>query len=127
MSENNELYSPYIQSGIIRESDYKIFNSLVRLFFNRMAIDRESMLILNEYKGKGKVVYASMQTTYTSIFILMNQLRRHSLPVPSLALGFVPYSYQKIRVFIREALNYYKKYFNIGGRIFINNSEYIVE
>ncbi len=125
MSGNNELYSPYIQSGIIRENDYKIFNALVGLFFNRMAFDQESKLILNEYKDKGKIVYASMQTTYTSIFILMNQLRKQSLPVPSLALGFVPYSYQKVKVFIKEALNYYKKYFNMGDSTFVPNSVYI--
>lgn len=125
MNENNELYSPYIQSGIVRDNDYKIFNALVGVFFGKMQIDHESALILNEYKTKGKVVYASMQTTYTSIFILMNQLRRRSLPVPSLALGFVPYSYQKLKVFIRESVNYYKKLFNIGDSTFVPNSLYI--
>ncbi len=125
MSDNHELYSPYIQSGIIRETDYTIFKALTGLSFRKMSIDRESMLILNEYKDKGKIVYASMQTTYTSFFILMNQLKKHGLPVPSLALGFVPYSYQKIKVLFRESVNYYKKYLNMGENTFVPNSVYI--
>lgn len=125
MSDNQELYSPYIQSGIIRETDYSIFRTLTGLFFRKMSIDQESRLILDEYKDKGKIVYASMQTTYTSFFILINQLKKHGLPVPSLALGFVPYSYQKIKVFFRESVNYYKKYLNIGSSTFVPNSVYI--
>ncbi len=125
MSDNHELYSPYIQSGIISETDYPVFRSLTGLFFRKMSIDQESMLILNEYKDKGKIVYASMQTTYTSFFILLNKLKKNGLPVPSLALGFVPYSYQKISVLFREAINYLKKLLKIGDSNFVTNSVYI--
>lgn len=125
MSDNHELYSPYIQSGIISETDYPVFRSLTGLFFRKMSIDQESMLILNEYKDKGKIVYASMQTTYTSFFILLNKLKKNGLPMPSLALGFVPYSYQKISVLFREAINYLKKLLKIGDSNFVTNSVYI--
>jgi len=125
MSDKYELYSSYIQSGIVSETDYPIFRFLTGLFFRKISIDQESMLILNQYKDKGKIVYASMQTTYTSFFILINQLKKYGLPVPSLALGFVPYSYQKIKILFRESVNYFKKLLNIGESNFISNSVYI--
>ena len=125
MSDNHEVYSPFIQSGIIREGNYKLFNGLIGLLFRKMSIDQESMLILNEYKDRGKIVYASMQTTYTSFFILMNQLKMHGLPVPSLALGFVPHSYQKIKIYFLEGINYLLKYFKLGKNTFVPNSAYI--
>jgi len=125
MSDNRELYSPFIQSGIIRENDYRIFGWLVSLFFGRMELDKESMLILDEHKGKGKIVYASMQTTYTSLFILINKLRQRSLPVPFLALGFVPYSYQRVRVFYSEMAVFFKKILRLNKGTYVPNSVYI--
>ncbi len=125
MGNENELYSPYIESGIIKKEKYRIFSFMVGLFFNRIELDKESILIVNEHMTKGKIVYASMQTTYTSLYILMNLLKRHNLPVPILGLGFIPYSYQKVIIFYSEVLTYFKKIFKSGEYKFVSNHEYI--
>jgi len=125
MNIGNELYSPYIESGIIKRDKYRIFSFMVNLFFNRIELDKESVLIVNEHMAKGKIVYASMQTTYTSLFILVNLLKKHNLPVPSLGLGFTPYSYQKIIIFYNEILNYLRNVFKSGEYRFIPNHEFI--
>ena len=76
MGIDNELYSPYIESGIIKKDKYRIFSFLVNIFFNRIELDKESILIVKEHAAKGKIVYASMQTTYTSLYILINLLKK---------------------------------------------------
>lgn len=125
MGIDNELYSPYIESGIIKKDKYRIFSFLVNLFFNRIELDKESILIVNEHAAKGRIVYASMQTTYTSLYILINLLKKHNLPVPVLGLGFIPYSYQKIVIIYSEIVTYFKKIFTSGENKFISNHEYI--
>ncbi len=125
MSNGNELYSPYIESGIIKKDRYRIFSFLVGLFFKRIELDEESILIVNEHMSKGKIVYASMQTTYTSLYILINLLNKHKLPVPVLGLGFIPYSYQKIIIFYSEVMTYFRKMFKSGEYKFVSNHEYI--
>jgi glycerol-3-phosphate O-acyltransferase len=125
MGIDNELYSPYIESGVIKKDKYRLFNLLVNIFFKRIELDKESILIVKEHMVKGKVVYASMQTTYTSLYILMNLLRKNDLPVPALGLGFVPYTYQKVIIFYNEIFTYIKKIFQSGEYTFVSNHEYI--
>ena len=125
MNVDNELYSPYIESGIIKKDKYRIFSFLVNVFFNRIELDKESIMIVSEHLTKGKVVYASMQTTYTSLYILINLLKKHNLPVPILGLGFIPYTYQKVVIFYNEILNYFKRTFSSADHRFISNHEYI--
>jgi glycerol-3-phosphate O-acyltransferase len=125
MSNGNELYSPFIESGIIKKEKYRLFRFLIGLFFNRIELDEESVLIVREHALKGKIVYASMQTTYTSLYILMNLLKKNNLPLPELGLGFIPYSYQKIIILYIEAVTYIKKIFKSGEYKFVSNHEYI--
>lgn len=125
MSDSHELYSSYIKSGIITEGRFRFFRTVTGLIFNRVNLDDESRFILNDHRDKGKIVYASMQTTYTSLFILSNGLKRNSLPNPTLGLGFVPYSYQKIFIFFSNLMTVYKRFFKAEGDHFVKNSEYI--
>jgi len=125
MSDNHELYSSYIKTGIITAERFKFFRFITNIIFNRVNLDDESKLIVNEYKDKGAVVYASMQSTYTSLFILKNALKRASLPELTLGLGFVPYSYQKIFFFFSWIKSLYRRFFNQKEDHFITNAEYI--
>ena len=125
MGIDKEVYSPYIESGMIRKDKYRLFSLLVKFFFNRIDLDKESILIVNEHMTQGKIVYASMQTTYTSLYILINLLKKHNLPVPALGLGFTPYTYQKVIVLYNECLNYLKNIFKSADYKFISNHEYI--
>lgn len=125
MSDNHELYSSYIKSGIITGERFRFFRMVTGIIFNRVNLDDESRLIINDHKDKGVVVYACMQTTYTSLYILGNALKRCSLPHPTLGLGFVPYSYQKIFIFFSNLMTIYKRFFQSEGDHFVKNSEYI--
>jgi len=125
MSDNHELYSSYIKSGIITGERFRFFRMMTGLIFNRVNLDDESRFILNDHKEKGVIVYACMQTTYTSLYILGNALKRCSLPFPTLGLGFVPYSYQKIFIFFSNLMTLYKRLIQSEGDHFVRNSEYI--
>lgn len=125
MSDNHELYSSYIKSGIITDERFKFFRFITGIIFNRVNLDDESRFIINEHREKGAIVYASMQTTYTSLFILANSLKRCSLPHPTLGLGFVPYSYQKVFIFFGQLKSVYKRFFHSEGEHFVRNSAYI--
>lgn len=125
MSDNHELYSSYIKSGIITGERFRFFRMMTGIIFNRVNLDDESRFIINDHRDKGIIVYASMQTTYTSLFILANALKRCSLPHPTLGLGFVPYSYQKIFIFFSSLMTLYKRFFQSEGEYFVRNSEYI--
>ncbi|MCL2155091.1 MAG: 1-acyl-sn-glycerol-3-phosphate acyltransferase, partial [Leptospirales bacterium] len=125
MNIDNELYSAYIESGIIKKGKYRIFDILVNFFFNKIELDQESILIVNEHSAKGKIVYASMQTSFTSLYILINQLKKHNLPIPAIGLGFIPFTYQKLIIKYNEILTYIKKTFKPDSYSFISNHEYI--
>ncbi|MCL1833248.1 MAG: 1-acyl-sn-glycerol-3-phosphate acyltransferase [Leptospirales bacterium] len=125
MNIDNELYSSYIESGIIKKDKYKIFRTLNNFFFAKIELDQESILIVNEHAAKGKIVYASMQTSFTSLYILINQLKKHNLPIPALAIGFIPYTYQKLIIKYNEILTYIKKTFKSDSYSFISNHKYI--
>jgi len=125
MIEKQEIYSSFIKSSIIKKDSYRFFRFLVGIFLRRIELDVESLLIMNEYRGKGKFVYASMQSKSTSLFILFNLLKKHNFPVPELALGFIPYTYQKLRIFFLNIAVLYRKYFTSKDQDFVSNVEYI--
>ncbi|HPF05901.1 MAG TPA: 1-acyl-sn-glycerol-3-phosphate acyltransferase [Spirochaetota bacterium] len=125
MSDNHELYSSYIKSGIITGERFRFFRMITGIIFNRVNLDDESRFIINDHKEKGVVVYACMQTTYTSLYILGNALKRCSLPHPTLGLGFVPYSYQKIFILLSSLMTVFKRVIRSKGVHFVRNSEYI--
>ncbi len=125
MIEKHEIYSSFIKSSIIKKDSYRFFRFLVGIFLRRIELDEESLLIMNEYRGEGKFVYASMQSKSTSLFILFNLLKKHNFPVPELALGFIPYTYQKLRILFLNIVVLYRKYFTSKDQDFVSNVEYI--
>jgi glycerol-3-phosphate O-acyltransferase len=125
MNKRHEIYSSLINSGIIKNDSYRLFRFLTGLFFRRIELDEESLLIMNEYRDKGKFVFASMQSKSTALFILLNLLKKHNFPVPELALGFIPYSYQKLRILFVNIMAFCRKYFTSKDQEFISNADYI--
>ena len=39
MTDGNELYSPYIESGIIKKEKYRLFSYVIKILFNRVELD----------------------------------------------------------------------------------------
>ncbi len=125
MSGNNEIYSSFIQRGIVKKDTHRFFRKLVGIFFRRVELDEESLLNINEHVDKGKIVYASMQTTSTSMFILLDLLSVKGISVPSLALGFVPYTYQKLKAVFFDSIVFFRKIFKSDEKSFVSNIDYM--
>ncbi len=121
MSDKHEIYSSLINNSIVKKDSYRIFRFFVGILFRRIELDEESLLNMAEYSGKGKFVYASMQSKSTSLFILFNLLKKHNFAVPELALGFVPYSYQKIKILFLKIVSLYRKFFTSKDQDFVPN------
>ena len=125
MSDKHEIYSSLINNSIVKKDSYRVFRFFVGILFRRIELDEESLLNMSEHAGKGKFVYASMQSKSTSLFILFHLLKKHNYVVPELALGFVPYSYQKIKILFFKIVSLYRKLFTSKDQDFVPNVDYI--
>lgn len=97
-----EDYTSYIVGGIVKRRSNIFFEWLVRLLFRKTEFDAESLETLKEYEGKGRTVFASYQSTATSLLVFTNLLKKEGLSVPVLALGFRQYLLQKIFTGLRQ-------------------------
>jgi glycerol-3-phosphate O-acyltransferase len=101
MAEKDQIrvkdhYTSYISDGIISRRSNLFFGEIVRILFRKTDFDSESLDMLRQYDGKGKIIFVSFQNTTTSLLIFMNLLRRYGLRTPELALGFSPYMSQSV-------------------------------
>ncbi len=90
----------YISGGILRKSIGAFYELIVGSIFTKFVFDDETLETLREYSSKGRIVYASLQSSTTSLVIFTNLLRKEGLPVPEFAVGFSPYFTQRIGSFI---------------------------
>ena len=91
MNSNKIRTSAFIsQSRLQRKSNF-LFGIIIKILFKKVDLDNESLAIMKEYSGKGKTVYASFQSSTTSMIILNNLLKRHGFPGMTLSLGISPY------------------------------------
>ena len=91
----------YISGGIFAKEYRSFLRTYCRInFLPNSFFDDETLETLREYSSKGRIVYASLQSSTTSLVIFTNLLRKEGLPVPEFAVGFSPYFTQRIGSFI---------------------------
>ncbi|MDR3237870.1 MAG: 1-acyl-sn-glycerol-3-phosphate acyltransferase, partial [Spirochaetia bacterium] len=124
MDNIKEKYTSYIMSGIRRPAAFLV-ECLVRLLFRKIAFEKTSLETLKNYAGKGKIVFASSQSLTSSFFLFANLLRKHELPVPTLALGFRPYALQVLVVSMEKFYNRAASLLGIHKYIEVSDEEYM--
>jgi len=73
------------------------------VLFRKVTFDDDSLSNLQRYGEGGRNVYASFQSSSTSLLIFTNLLRRNGFAVPYQAIGFQPYIFQIVSTFLRRA------------------------
>lgn len=120
-----EDYTSYIAGGMVKRHSNIFFERLVRILFRKTAFDAESLETLKKYQGRGKIVFASAQSTTASLLIFTSLLRRNGLPVPVLALGFRQYMLQKLFTALRQLFFKALSLLRIRSFVRVSDGEYI--
>ncbi len=102
----NKNWSPFIKRSLVDRYSNRIIGTIIRLLFGKVNFDSESLINLNQKREKGSVVFASFETSQTSLLIFTNLLKKHGINIPLVALGFVPYIVQNISNTLRKAYGY---------------------
>ncbi len=101
-----KYWSPFIKRGLVDRYSNRIIGKIIRLLFRSVEFDKESLINLNQYMDKGAVVFASFETSQTSLLIFTRLLKKHGIKTPLIALGFVPYILQYISNFLKNSFMY---------------------
>lgn len=126
--EATKRYSSFISSAFVRRRTNLFLARVIQSFlFRRIDFDEESLALLREYSSKGTLVFASFQSSTTSLLILMNLLRKHDLPLPEVALGYRPYPFQILGDWLRIAFVFIRRVFNKGRYRDVDDEEYLAE
>ncbi len=90
MDKTQTITSLYIQNSMVDTGVNAFAEKVSGIFFRNIEFDSESLKTLQEFQGKGRVVYASFQSTNTPLMILVNLLKKYGFRTPDLALDFTP-------------------------------------
>ena len=74
MDKTQIVRSLYIKISLVETTVNGFIERSHGLFFRNIEFDSESLKTLQEYHGRGRVVYASFQSTNTPLMILVNLL-----------------------------------------------------
>jgi glycerol-3-phosphate O-acyltransferase len=96
MNKTQIVRSLYIKNSMVETEVNSFAEKVSGVFFRNIEFDSESLKTLQEYHGKGRVVYASFQSAHTPLMILVNLLKKNGLRSPALALDFTPNFFQMI-------------------------------
>ncbi len=96
MSERKKTVSSYIYNSRVERRSNIFLENIIRFLFRKVNFDIESINHLQEASKKGRVVYVSFQSSFTTLIILVNLLRRNRFPIPVMALDFTPYLFQAV-------------------------------
>jgi len=107
--------STAIKNGrVLRRSNF-VYERIIRFLFWKIDFDGASLSTLKELEGKGRIVFASFQSSSSALLILTSLLRRHGFRVPMLALGVAPFLYQRMSNVVRLVFRSLRRFF-LGGR-----------
>ncbi len=90
MDKTQIVSSLYIKNSMLETGVNSFAEKVSGVLFRNIEFDSESLKALQKYHGKGRVVYASFQSTNTPLMILVNLLKKHGFRTPVLALDFTP-------------------------------------
>ncbi|MCP4130995.1 MAG: hypothetical protein GY754_08445 [bacterium] len=127
MKTKTRSYSPNISQGLIQRRSNIIFEKIVRFLFRKVDFDDESLTTLKKYAGQGAPIFTTMQTTNTSLLLLVHLLRKHELTVPVYARGFTPYWHQVITNLFRRIIRIFSRFFRKKKYEQIPDFQYLVE
>jgi glycerol-3-phosphate O-acyltransferase len=102
----NKEWSPFIKRGFVDRYSNRIIGKLIGILFRSVEFDKESLINLNQYMEKGIVVFASFETSQTSLLIFISLLKKHGIKTPMIALGFVPYILQHLSNMLKNSFRY---------------------
>jgi len=125
MKMNNEYYSPFVERGMLGRFYQRVYVSICSILFKRIKIDEESILHLKELEDDAKIVYASMQSSQTSLYVQLSLLEKIGYPRPMFAMGFRPSLIHKFFAFITGILFIYRKLFRKSTDRLISDREFV--
>jgi glycerol-3-phosphate O-acyltransferase len=109
MNKTQAINSLYIQNSMVDTGINAFMGRLSGLVFRNIDFDSESLKTLEEYQGKGRIVYVSYQSANAPLMVLVNLLRYHGFKVPGLALDFTPSVFQMAVNLFRSIAVFFNK------------------
>ncbi len=125
MKKQDEYYSPFIAKGRLGKAYQRIYIFLCRFFFRRIKIDEESLLHLRGLEEDAKIVYASMQSSQTSLYVQLATLEKAGYPMPMFSMGFRPWIVHRIIGLVAGIVLFYRKIFSSSSDRLVSDSEFI--
>ncbi len=117
--------SALIANSLVPRMLNNLLGRIINLLFRKLDFDNESLLIMEQYREKGHHVYASFQSSNTSLLLLDNLLKKHGFNSPDLALGFIPYILQTVANGFTRAYQAIRSLLNSSRYTEISDEEYI--
>ncbi len=94
MTKPGHKFSSGLTGNFISRKSNRIIGKIVKFLFWTVKFDSESLLIIGKYSKKEAIVYASFESSQTSLLLFMNLLKKNRIPLPSAAFGFSRYLIQ---------------------------------
>ena len=116
-NEMNRKSFNSLSIGTIDERYMSFLRRLAGFLFRKIELDIESTQNLQEYSGKGTLIYASFHTKSIALMLLYNVLKRGNFETPVLALGCNPSMFQPVFTTVKSVIN------NFTGSIFGSKRE----
>lgn len=114
MKRIERVYSSFIRKSMVSTPANSLLERIMGIFFRSIDLDAVSLKTIEDFRGKGRFVYASFQSAYTPLLIFTGLLRRHGHPAPELALDFIPGPIQSIEYMMERAALLWKK---LSGKV----------
>jgi len=107
---------------VMRRSNL-FFGKIIKFLFRKLDFDEESLLTLKSFEEKGTLVYASFQSSATSLLIFLNLLNKHDLKKPVVAVGVRQYFFQFISEYFKRMMQFISGIFKKQTGSFSTNKE----
>jgi len=121
----NMKYSSYLSSGIVTKRTNVVIAGIIKHLTSRLDFDNESLKNLNDYADRGRIAFASFQSSNVSLLMLLNLLKKHNIEMPVLALDFRPYMPQLLSDLFGRIAGFFRKIFMKTEYEPVSNENYI--
>ncbi len=125
MKKDKALVSTFISDSEVDTFHNRLFSRFIKVLFRNMCFDSESSVTLEKYSRKGHIVFASFQSSNTSLLILSNILRKTGHPSPLCAPGYRPSAASKISSRLKRFFQLIKRIADSESLINEKDSDYL--